>query len=131
MLTCSQMNNGSLLTYYHTAFQQSCYSSPSKHIFAVMYKMFLRKRLGKNVVQLIFNRSRHNRNLISLHNSMEEMIGLVYMLGSRSDFGQPGQLQSSTVVFKNFAMNAWRINLYLKTLLLDLHEESHQPYYLP
>ena len=53
------------------------------------------------------------------------------MLGSRSEFGQPGQLQSSTVVFKNFAMNAWGINLYLKTLLLDLLEESHQQNYLP
>ena len=35
------------------------------------------------------------------------MVGLVDMLGSRSDLGQPGQLQSSTAVFKNFAMNAW------------------------
>ena len=39
------------------------------------------------------------------------MVGLVDMLGSRSDFGQPGQLQSSTVVFKYFAMDAWEINL--------------------
>ena len=78
-----------------------------KHIFVVTYKRFLRKRLGKHVVLLIFCRSRHNRNLISLHSLHGRMVGLVDMLGSRSDFGQPGQLQSSTVVFKNFAMNAW------------------------
>ena len=59
------------------------------------------------------------------------MVGLVDMLGSWSDFGQPGQLQCSTVVFKNLAMNAWGINLYLKTMLLDLLEEFHQQDYLP
>ena len=90
MSTCSQIKKSILLTYYHTLFQQSCDSSPSKYIFAVTYKWFLRKRLGKHVGQLIFCWCGHNRNLISLHSFMEEMVGLVEMLGSRFDFEQPG-----------------------------------------
>ena len=122
MSTCSQIKKSILLTYYHTLFQQSCDSSPSKHIFAVTYKWFLRKRLGKHVGQLIFCRCGHNRNLISLHSFMEEMVGLVDMLGSRSDFEQPGNSKAPLLSSKT---------LHFKTLLLDLLEESHKWNYLP
>ena len=59
------------------------------------------------------------------------MLGLIFVFGSESDFGQSGHFQSSTVVFKNLPMNAWEVNLNLKTLLFDFLEDSHQWDYLP